>query len=157
MPDTSGPQEFAYSLVEVADQVFAIPLADVVSVQRLKDDSFGEDITSEKTDWSESQVQTVDLRHLLGSGALPDPAAYAVIVSTSTSKEMWGLLVDAIRPFHRTQAVDPLPRLVAPLQWLFAGILRDHDSLIPIVNIPGLVGHLNRATPQPASEGIHAG
>lgn len=144
MSDRSGSKESSYTLVEVSGQVFAIPLADVVSVQRLKDDSFAGEVTPEEKD-SRGQVQTIDLRYLLGNEPPSEPAAYVVVVSTSAGT--LGLLVDAIKPFRGHQGIDPLPRLLAPLRWLFAGIMRDTNSLLPIINVSGVMQQVYKATP----------
>jgi hypothetical protein len=151
-----GASILRYLPVEVAGQIFAFPMGDVVAVYRMDGEGQEEQDLSQPIPNEGINMQVLDLRRLFGT--VTDPVASVQVVVISTHIGNCALLVDAVRP-ARTAApteIHALPYLVDRLGCPFSGVIGGLQTLTLIVDAQRLLDQLHHVVPELIVGGVHA-
>lgn len=151
-------QELSYLPIEVSGQIFGIPMAEVVAIRQMHGGEPLESVVVEGAVGLDGHpaLRPIDLGRLFWDSASSDLAGYVVVVTTPQGA--CALLVDGVRAARSAppEAHYPLPRLMAPVGWLFAGIVSEGDALVLILNSEGLVAQLRQVAPDLIVEYMYA-
>ena len=147
MSDFSSHSTLQYLPVEVSDRLFAIPMPDVVTIQRVQVGNSENGSATETEEQPSSGITTIDLRHLFWQDATASSKPHVIVVRTRAGT--CALLVDAVRAARTVDksAVDALPQLANSTAGIFSGVVHEPEPLTLILNTQRLVKHLRQAAP----------
>ena len=147
MSNFSSRSTLQFLPVEVSDHLFAIPMPDVVSIQRVQGGNKENGSVTETEGPPSPDITTIDLRHLLWQDATASSKPHAIVVQTRAGT--CALLVDTVRAARTVDesTIDALPQLANSMAGIFSGVVHEPEPLTLILDTQRLVEHLRQAAP----------
>lgn len=152
MSENTRSTSLQYMPVDVSGRLFAVPMSDVVTIQRVQvdasDTTNGASVSDSEPSQSQPVAQTIDLRYLFWGEALASRSPHAIVVTTSAGT--CALLVDAVRASRVAEIDDVkrLPSIVSGTSRIFSGVVRNPDGLLLVIDIRRLVESVYQVAPE---------
>ena len=129
-----------YLILSLEGESFAIPITSLVEItvpRNLQKDPKLSEIFEGKYEHRGKLVPVINLKKVLKTGGTPGGS----LIVIKSSKGVLGLLVDMAKELlEAKQRPAPLPRgLVNPSMRYYAGILRNREDLVLLLNEDGLL------------------
>jgi chemotaxis signal transduction protein len=129
-----------YLILSLEGESFAIPITSLVEItvpRNLQKDAKLSEIFEGKYEYRGKLIPVVNLKKILKVGGKPGGS----LIVIKSSKGVLGLLVDTAKELlEARQRPAPLPQgLVNPSMRYYAGILRNREDLVLLLNEDGLL------------------
>jgi chemotaxis protein histidine kinase CheA len=153
MSDPNG-HATRYLLVEVTQQLFAIPIADVAMIRRAAEVVFP---AHEIPSGAPESLPLASLGTVFGQTPPVDTPSYIVVLTAS--EETCAVQVDRIFAIQGVlpESCSPLPGLLAGVRFAFGAVAHVGDNLVLILNSAWLVRQICGSANPATTGGPHAG
>jgi chemotaxis signal transduction protein len=151
-------QVLHYLPIELRGQVFAIPMAEVGSIQRMPSSTLEEERLPGPALAPDDTMKIIDLGELFRDTGAGEPSRHRYVVLVTPPAGTCGVVVDGVGSARRAGPDDQfaVPHLALTEGSPFSGVVRGVDGLALVIDANRLVDQLHRVAPEVVMERAYA-